>query len=615
MADDAVLSREEKKRRMMAWTAPWDEKSGLIAAVVRGKPLSAASSLSTLVPLAVGPTPTIDTDDADLDGLGSEQGERASGRSSILAPSARRKPRNPKPSEAESLRRSRLIKAFVAIVILCAGHCSFASRVEQASEEERVELVSLALEGKRSATLAARISPLTGYLSSKGQWPPTADSIYDFLKIWASPERAASRATRLLEAFRFMNVFGMRLDMIYDDPVLQGYSLRQSRRLGIRRQAAALSPETLALLEKVVATRALDQNCLLIAGAFLLAVALRARYSDLCSWKASSCIRSTINVEVYQTKNSGSITDRLGIFLVGPSQLLTSWPWYHTWMAERAAAGLTDLQPAFPARIDATTWSDQPARLQDVNRILKQVFLHIGATGSESVTSHAAKATLLHWAAVYGLSLETRSRLGYHANSAGGSTRSYSRDMLAQPLAELGEMLRRMRCDEWRLDDGTISATAPFVASEEAAIEDSDEIPDGQIDDLFSFGDSDIKSPAQMWGQAGDPSLSVDDEDSDSSSCKSTDSESDEAAEEAITKQAEIYLGLDSAVDCRRFINPAKDGKQHGGRPGSLTHTRCGLAIPGGSNISILVALASGESETSEASSLCKKCFRESKLS
>ena len=85
-------------------------------------------------------------------------------------------------------------------------------------------------------------------------------------------------------------------------------------------------------------------------------------------------------------------------------------------------------------------------------------------------------------------------------------------------------------------------------------------------------------------------------------------------AMQAITKQAEIYLGLDMAVDCRRFINP-ETSRLHGGRPGSLSHTRCGLAIPGGSGVSILEALASGEAESSEISMLCKKCFRESKLS
>ena len=589
---------------MLAWTAPWNASSGLIAAVVSGKPLAAGSSLSTLVPLAVGPTPAIDTDDdATLDTLGASIGPPK------VLKLGRRKARNPKPSEAESARRTRLLKAFLAILLLggsASGSCFAGKVAHQDDSAVALDLTSLALEGKRTATLACRLSSLTAYLGMDGlQWPPSADSVYEFFGRWATASHAASRSARFLEALRFLKVLGFDLEAVTESPVLVGWSIRQTRRLGLRSQAAALDLSLVAQLEQIVALGALDLNCLLVAGGFLLMILLRARFSDLASWTGGLVINSvSVQVQVVTTKTSGRISDRLALYLVGPRRLLTDWDWLDSWLKLRRKSGLTDNDPVFPAKGD-DGWDSEPATLQGVNRTLKHVFtvLKHGA----AVTTHSAKATLLHWCALYGLSAETRARLGYHVGADGGSVRAYSRDRLAKPVAELTSMLDCIRRGEWSPDDGAgprteleISPTAPFEA-------DGDSFP----------------SPTKMWGG---PSLDTDDDGrdliaddderaSESSSCDSTDSESDEEVEDAIVRQAESLLGLCGAVDCRRFMNPAKDGKQHGGRPGSLTHTRCGLAIPGGSNVSILVALASGESETSEASSLCKKCFRESKLS
>ena len=117
-----------------------------------------------------------------------------------------------------------------------------AMQVASTDEAEAFELTSLAFEGKRTATLACRLSSLTAYLASTwGKvWPPTGESTYGFFRSWASASEAASRAPRFLEALRFLKVLGFDLDAVTTNPILMGYSLRQTRRLGLRRQAAAL---------------------------------------------------------------------------------------------------------------------------------------------------------------------------------------------------------------------------------------------------------------------------------------------------------------------------------------------------------------------------------------
>ena len=55
------------------------------------------------------------------------------------------------------------------------------------------------------------------------------------------------------------------------------------------------------------------------------------------------------------------------------------------------------------------------------------------------------KATLLSWAAKYGLDKATRRTLGYHADPADKAVETYSRDAMAAPLRHLDRVLEAVR--------------------------------------------------------------------------------------------------------------------------------------------------------------------------
>ena len=644
------MDYEAKRQRLMNWKPPGSEPAGLMTMVLRGGPLHAGGSLASLIPKSVGPTPALD-----------ESAEGAADTESIaqaasLKP-ARKKGGPHKPAEADCKRRRRMMNAFVAILILVGSvkASSLARQVAEADDTEAYELISLAFEGKRTATLACRLSSLTAYFASAWSevWPPTSDSTYGFFRSWASASEAASRAPRFLETLRFLKVLSFELDAVTTNPILLGYSLRQTRRLGLRRQAGALESEVVSKLEEIVAVGALDHTCLLVAGGFLLALLLRARFSDLASWTGGvRRTKDSIYVEVERTKTSGRLTDRLPLFLVGPLELTTSWAWLDAWLALRTDLRLTQRDPVFPAREEDGSWAAEPARLQDVNRTLKQIFTTIGCTMA-SVTTHSAKATLLHWAAVYGLSTETRARLGYHATAEGGSVKSYSRDILASPVAELSEMLGAIRRGEWKPDDQThgpvegesvdsiIADTAPFLQTDPVAIEthetfdreaaiewygkalvdsygivgDSEAVDDeGQVG--FSVEQEPEGSATQMWSSGvtdreGSVHGGDDYKSSDPSECESTDNDasnadSDEEAERLILSRAEVALGLDRSIDLRRYMNMDRL-TIHAGRPGEPLKTRCGLPVAS------LQLLACGEASAVDGKDErheCLKCFK-----
>ena len=62
------------------------------------------------------------------------------------------------------------------------------------------------------------------------------------------------------------------------------------------------------------------------------------------------------------------------------------------------------------------------------------------------VSSQGLNATLLGWSSLFGLSSETRARLGYHKLGSGqtASMQSYARDKLYGPVQELTKMLEAM---------------------------------------------------------------------------------------------------------------------------------------------------------------------------
>ena len=81
--------------------------------------------------------------------------------------------------------------------------------------------------------------------------------------------------------------------------------------------------------------------------------------------------------------------------------------------------------------------------------------LKAGGALSEDIMAygtHSCKATVLSWAAKYGLDAGTRARLGYHSRGAGGTELIYARDSMSQPLREMNAVLDEVRNGTFRPD-------------------------------------------------------------------------------------------------------------------------------------------------------------------
>lgn len=112
-------------------------------------------------------------------------------------------------------------------------------------------------------------------------------------------------------------------------------------------------------------------------------------------------------------------------------------PWGAAWLSLRKKAGLAaEVDMCFqPDILRDGAFGVARMRTKDVAELLKRLLKKAGVDEYVSqYGAHSAKATVLSWAAKYGLSVEDRRFLGGHADPSAKSVLEYSRDTLAAPV-------------------------------------------------------------------------------------------------------------------------------------------------------------------------------------
>jgi hypothetical protein len=129
---------------------------------------------------------------------------------------------------------------------------------------------------------------------------------------------------------------------------------------------------------------------------------------------------------------------------------VVNFPWIHSWIANRKAAGLPTsgridgaLMPA-PSLGAFPSWLQRPLSPGEVTNILRG-FLK---SDDGSLTSHSLKATTLSWAAKAEIPREQRRILGRHASTVQCADSFYSRDMSIGPVNSLKKVIDKIRDGE-----------------------------------------------------------------------------------------------------------------------------------------------------------------------
>ena len=197
----------------------------------------------------------------------------------------------------------------------------------------------------------------------------------------------------------------------------------------------------------------------IIVGAALFSIYARVRIGDLrrcCTEPILDLVdgRGYVETEFLDHKTAVPGT-RKALPIVAPAFGLTG-PWAARWIATRRSAGLDAAKDmtVLPAMGEANVWTDVPFTTVEFASSVREVLLRHGVEPGAlaNIGAHSMKATLLSWAAKYGIAKPIRRTLGYHADANDKAVETYSRDAMAAPLRDLERVLEAVRAGSFHPD-------------------------------------------------------------------------------------------------------------------------------------------------------------------
>jgi hypothetical protein len=268
-----------------------------------------------------------------------------------------------------------------------------------------------------------------------------------------------------------------------------GYCKKKYMQKAPLKQARVLSTSQVISLESMlVSDRAgsFEVPDRIMAGHALFVLYSRSRWTDSLfpsQWAVDEDLEGSgfFQADTLITKTAMSAEKKTKFLpLTGHLHGLSTNRWFQTWLMLRAQAGLKDPDGKNPlicsVRLDGT-FSSVKLTSSDAGSWLRDLLKMNGYDKRQTsgISSHSLKATLLSWCSKYGLPLEIRQALGYHAAAANTSAAHYSRDELAGPLRKLEEVIAAVRDGSFRPDQtrsGYMRPTAkaaswPIVPSRE----------------------------------------------------------------------------------------------------------------------------------------------------
>jgi hypothetical protein len=406
----------------------------------------------------------------------------------------RRKPRSAKDQgwgASEDARRDRVINSWLDLALL-TGSCSslmkraFATHADEGIEWQRS--VVDALQSRATNTLAKRANSLALYVrwcsvrygDCTVAFPFEEPTVYRYLSQLREDCAPATRARSFLEA---ATLFSSILEIPGFDDVsgsfrVSGVSHASFRTKRLTRKARALSRSEVITFEVGVFEAACPSDRY-FCGFVCWLIFSRTRFSDSAKISESICVDvDASGLDAYGestahlTKTGGHGRRlRVPLPVVAPAAGLTAKSWLREWLSIRDSLGLTSEHGLMPTpNGSGNGFTKKPLSTSEAS-VWMQEILTAGGHSPESVSdvrTHSCRATLLSWCAKYGVREGVRRLLGYHAKPADKAMLEYSRDALAAPLRQLGEVIEAVAQGSF-LPDSTRSGYFPNPPAARAA--------------------------------------------------------------------------------------------------------------------------------------------------
>ena len=438
------------------------------------------------------------------------------------------------------------------VVLRCNLEASITGRqileecTNEQSQQKAYDIVDAVLGVKSPATLIKRANALLAFL----RWHDRAGNadanpfqehvVWDYFQFLKNTDAPATKADTMLSSLRFaLHILGFScLAGAVSSRRLVGACELMLSGKRLLRQALVLTVKQVISLHTILedAERHIVDRALV---AYLLfALYGRCRNSDLLAIHTLTpdfgvaggyVIITTCN---HKSGRMAALKTRL-LPIVVPARGVDGSIWASTALKVISEAGCPtrnfDEGPLLPAPSNGFgDFMQRGLRSSEVSKMLR-TFLgtnsDVRPDSDEIVSSHSLKATLLAWAARFGMTPQTRSLLGRHTSCLNETFAIYSRDLACAPVAELQRMIDAIH-------DGSFSPDGERSTFFRANADDAEKDKEVQVKlegpgdgDFILISDSECNGPVGSGESAVDKTveppggeLGVDSSESDSSS-------------------------------------------------------------------------------------------------
>ena len=363
--------------------------------------------------------------------------------------------------ERESMLQTAIKRWLVVVIGFSESTVVWQQLASEPDDVGKLTVLGDLFRGKAPATLLKRVRAVEKMCQflGVGIFPASESKVYKFFTFERAHGAPVSRLRSYLEALALCyHVFSMtELKEVISGKRLHGCTISDTPALTT--QASPLTVEELLKLHKVLFDKC-DWNSA-FAGAALFVIYSRARWADamhccdLVQDQDEEGITRFLEgpTAVHKTMHSAIFKHKM-LPLVAPAVGVSKMPWTDRWFAVREALHIKP--PPDHAVMPAPTLeglpSARPLTATEAGAWLRKLLHgHVGQLEGRKVTAHSMKATMLSYAAKFGLDAETRLQLAYHV-SGFKMLHTYSRDAAAQPLMELERVLKAVRGGSFRPD-------------------------------------------------------------------------------------------------------------------------------------------------------------------
>ena len=363
--------------------------------------------------------------------------------------------------ERESMLQSALKRWLMVLTAFKRSSLIWSQLAAEPEDVGKLTVLADVFRGKAPATLLKRVRAIEKICSYLGPdvFPCSESTMYLFFQEQRRDGAPPSRLKSYLEALAFcLYTFGLEeLRPVVASKRLHGCTIPDVPT--IAKQAAPLSVDELTTLHKLLQSETSWNS--VFAGAVLFAVYSRARWADsmhsgqLFLDRDQDGITRYVEaaVTVHKTMHSNIYRHKM-LPLVAPSLGIVSEPWADRWFAVRKQLNI-ELPPkhaVMPAPSSEGLPTQRPLSASEAGAWLRKILYgNKDQLEGKRVSAHSMKATMLSYAAKFGLDSETRLQLAYHV---GGfkMVHTYSRDAAAQPLLQLERVLAEIRSGSFQPD-------------------------------------------------------------------------------------------------------------------------------------------------------------------